>query len=190
MDKEFNWLADVILGSRDEITPPAREVPDLPLDDPLFKARRGDSIPRTSAVDDLCAQLDRAELIDQLCPIPTEARIEADVRKFSPEPPVASGFDSMLSKLIEEILPSVEGMKQLTPETTAGVSRVFDTFSKRATPSRRKQINDRLEAHGLYEHGVMHKWNKMLVAFDTDAVASLSENELVRKARSFLAEAA
>ncbi|MFZ3277662.1 MAG: hypothetical protein WA182_12235, partial [Candidatus Sulfotelmatobacter sp.] len=85
MDKEFNWLADVILGS--EITSPAREVPDLPLDDPMFKARRTDSIPLTGAVDDLCAKLERETLISQLCPIEEgvkQAQLDRDVQRFSP----------------------------------------------------------------------------------------------------------
>ncbi len=178
MDKELNWLADVILGSSNEIALPAREVPDLPLDDPLFKARRGDSIPRTSAIDDLCAKLDLDTLVSTLCPILTEAQIEADVERFSPTPKLESGFDALL----KEILPSVAGMAQLTPQTSA---KFLDTFTKRAQPSRRKRINDRLDKK-LYRHELMDRWNQMLVAFDNPMDAALPDDALFAKAQRFL----
>lgn len=128
MDKQYNWLADVILGGTDEITPPAREVPDLPLDDPMFKARHGDSIPRTSEVDDLCAKLERDMLIDQLCPVPEEARLEADVRKFSPTPPAAPG----LEKIMAEALPTIGVLEEWTPVAGAMFGNLL---TKMAEPS-------------------------------------------------------
>ncbi len=43
----------------------------------------------------------------------------------------------MLDKLVEEIMPSAEGLRQLAPKTSASVEKFFETFSKQ---SRRAQI--------------------------------------------------
>ncbi|MGA9785778.1 MAG: hypothetical protein WBQ40_04295 [Candidatus Sulfotelmatobacter sp.] len=134
MDKEFNWLADVILGSSDEITPPAREVPDLPLDDPLFKARRGDSIPRASAIDDLCAKLDLDMLVSTLCPIDgalEDARLAADVERFSRTPKAAPGLETIM----EEVLPTSRVLAEWTPVAGA----MFWKLIKSAQPSRQSE---------------------------------------------------
>jgi hypothetical protein len=85
---EYNWLEHEILGDIDEIAPVIRPVPDLPLDSPLYKFE-----PRTGAANELCAKLEREELIDQLCPVPVEAQLDRDVLKFSLDPKPEPGLD-------------------------------------------------------------------------------------------------
>ena len=92
-----------------------------------------------NAADSTIAAIEFDSMVDQLCPIPVEAQIESDVRKFSPEQP-ASGFDAVLNKLVEEVLPSVVGMQQLTPQTSAYVKRFLDTYTKTPAPSRRAEV--------------------------------------------------
>jgi hypothetical protein len=88
MAKEYNWLEHEILGDIDEIAPVIRPVPDLPLDSPLYKFE-----PRTGAANELCAKLEREELIDQLCPVPVDAQLDRDVAKFDPPAKADRGLD-------------------------------------------------------------------------------------------------
>jgi hypothetical protein len=88
MDNNYNWLADVILGSTDQIARPAREVPDLPMDSPLYKFEK-----RTGASNGLCNRLEQESLIDQLCPVPLEAQAERDAEHFCPTPKAEPGLD-------------------------------------------------------------------------------------------------
>ena len=135
MAKEYNWLEHEILGDINEIAPPLRPAPDLPvLDEPQALRKHSGN-----AADSTIAAIEFDSMVDQLCPIPVEAQIESDVRKFSPEQP-ASGFDAVLNKLVEEVLPSVVGMQQLTPQTSAYVKRFLDTYTKTPAPSRRAEV--------------------------------------------------
>jgi hypothetical protein len=183
MAEEFDWILHEIFPDIDQVAPPvySKPVPDIPVLDDESLTKSG------HAADALIAEIDRIELIDLLAPAPD---VSADVARFAIAPPAPAGFDAMLSKLVEEIMPSALGMAQLTPETTVAASKFLGTFTKRAAPSRRKRINDLLEKRGLYNHGIMDAWNRMLVAFDNPMDAALPEDALVRKATSFLADAA
>src|ERR1700691_5371103 len=158
MDTNLSSYYLEIFGA-DEITAPVpqKSVPDLPmLDDATFDLSKV-----TAAANDFCEQLDRQELIDLLAPAPD---VSADVARFSIAPPPAPGFDSMLNKLVTEIMPSAAGMAMLTPETSAGVSKFLGTFTKRA-PSKvtRRDISRVMTPH--YSHGAWKRWEQMMDAF-------------------------
>jgi hypothetical protein len=178
MAREYDWIQHELLGDIDEIAPPLADVPSIPwLDEPPTLRNMQKS---GNAADELCAKLDRDDLIDTLCPIPTEAQIAADVQKFAPDPKPAPGWDS----IIKEVMPAARVLEEWTPKA----HQMFANLIKMARPSRRKQINDRLERHGLYRHELRNKWNEMLISFDNDATVALPDNALLSKATSFLAE--
>jgi hypothetical protein len=150
-------------------------VPDIPLLDTDAALR--DFGKSAGAAADICDQLDRDYLISQLCPIPEEAQLDRDVAKFSPAPEAAPG----LEKLIADVWPTDYTLAEWTPNAHAK----FADLIKRA-PSRRKQINDRLEKRGLYRPGIMDRWNQMLVQFDNATDAALPDDALVANAQRFL----
>jgi hypothetical protein len=134
MAKEFDWITHEMLGDIDDIAPPVRDVPSLPwLDDaPVLRNMQKSG----SAADALVAEIDRIELIDQLCPVPVEARIEADVRKFSPTPKAAPGLAFVKTVLdaqrfVEEVLPTSKVLEEWTPNTQAMIAELI----KSAYPS-------------------------------------------------------
>jgi hypothetical protein len=136
MAKEYNWLEHEILGDIHEIAPPVRDVPSLPwLDDaPVLRNMQKSG----SAADSLIAEIDRAKLTDQLCPIPTEAQIEAGVRKFSPTPKATPGLEKImagLKNIMQEALPTNRVLEEWTPAAQAMVADLI----KSAYPSRQSE---------------------------------------------------
>jgi hypothetical protein len=189
MAQEFDWMLHELYPDIDQVVPPMHDVLSLPwLDEPAEIRNLQKS---GGAADSTIAEIELQELTNLLAPITgtdlENAQLAKDVERFSPTE-VKPGMD-FVKQFIEEVLPSAEGMRQLTPQTAASVTKFLGTFSKRAAPSRRKQINDRLEARGLYKHEIRDQWNAMLVAFDSDQYLQLPDDVLLRKASSFLAEA-
>jgi hypothetical protein len=133
MDNNYNWLVDVFLGTSDKIAPPAANVPDVPLLDAIaegsYLAKRELSL--AYGADATIAEIDRAELISTLCPIPVEAQIEADVRKFSPTLKATPG----LEKIMVEALPTSKVLESWTPTAQAMIADLI----KSAYPSRQSE---------------------------------------------------
>jgi hypothetical protein len=182
----FDWLEREILGEPvDRLFQSCLKVPDIPvLDDPTCDLRKN-----SGAADALIAEIDHAELIDLLAPIPVEAQIDRDVARFSPEPKAAPGLAFVKTVLdaqhfMKEVLPTSKVLEEWTPNTQAMVAALI----KSAYPSRKKIINDRLDKK-LYRPEIMNRWNEMLIAFDNDATVALADDVLVTKAQRFLAKA-
>jgi hypothetical protein len=127
MDKPSLFIE--IFGLDEIAAPPLRDVPSLPTLDEVPEMR--DFSKSAGAADDICAQLDRDYLISQLCPVPEEARLEADVRKFSPTPPAAPG----LEKIMQEALPTATVLGSWTPVA----HQMFGELLKMPRPSRRSE---------------------------------------------------
>jgi hypothetical protein len=92
----------------------------------------------SGAADASIAEIDRIELIDQLCPIPTEAQIEADVRKFSPTPKATPGLEKImagLKNIMQAALPTNRVLEEWTPAAQAMVADLI----KSAYPSRQSE---------------------------------------------------
>ena len=80
MAKEYNWLEHEILGDINEIAPPLRPAPDLPvLDEPQALRKHSGN-----AADSTIAAIEFDSMVDQLCPIPIDAQLDRDVQRFSP----------------------------------------------------------------------------------------------------------
>jgi hypothetical protein len=181
------WYVTEILGEP-IIERPLRKVPDLPwLDDaPEIRELQKSS----GAADSTIAEIELQELTDQFAPIPSDVLAERDAERFAPRPKPAPGLNFVKNVLdaqrfTEEVLSTATALGNWTPKAHAMLGNLIEA----SKPSRRRQINDRLERHGLYKHELMDRWNQMLVAFDNDATAALPDNALLSKATSFLAEA-
>jgi hypothetical protein len=161
MDENFNWIADIILGSTDKIAPPVRPVPDVPLLDAIAE---GDHLAKrelsksAGAADDVCAQLDRDYLISELCPIPEQAQLERDVERFSLTK-AAPGLD-FVKQFVEEVLPTATALGDWTP-------RAHEMFGKLIKSGRTRQDISRIMTRH-YSHGLWKRWEQMMDAFVGD----------------------
>ena len=132
MDKEFNWLVDVFLGTSDKIAPPMRPVPGIPVLDENPALRKG----RDGSSDDLVEEIERGNLIEMLAPIPADEQINRDVARFSPEPKPEPGLEFVKHVLdaqlfTEEVLPTTRILAEWTPAAQAMVADLIKSAQKK-----------------------------------------------------------
>jgi len=131
---------------------------------------------------------------DEIAPFPKDAPVlEMDDPLFWEFRSVRTGAGDGLVKQVEfdELTSALLG-QPIEPATERRLFAGADDelpeleMMKRSTgPSRRKIINDRLDAK-FYRHEIRDKYNEMLFVFDAQGADALPDSELFRKASAFL----
>jgi hypothetical protein len=121
MAKDFDWLTHEILGDIEAIAPVIRPVPDVPVldEEPALRKRSG------SSADATIADIEHAEMLSKLAPIPIDAQLDRDVARFS----------LALEKLVKEVWTTDSTLAEWTPVAHL----MFGNLIKRARPSRRSE---------------------------------------------------